>query len=106
VPIIETSDKEKSKALFIITENILQGRWEEVRKPSQKELDITKVLAIKIDTASAKIRSGGPVDDKGDYKLDVWAGELPFNSGFSQPIDDELLRIGIPVSPSVMLASS
>ncbi|WP_109830487.1 pyridoxamine 5'-phosphate oxidase family protein [Reichenbachiella versicolor] len=100
------SDEEKNQALYAITENVLQGRWDEVREPNQKELDATKVLAIKIESASAKIRTGAPVDETEDYELDVWAGELPFKSGFDTPISDEKLKNQLEVSPSVRLACS
>lgn len=98
------SNDDKNHGLFVITENILKGRWDECRVPSQKELDITSVLRFKIDAASAKIRSGGPVDDAEDYDLDIWAGELPITQKFEEPIADEKLRDGIAVSDSAILA--
>ncbi|MGL1887816.1 MAG: pyridoxamine 5'-phosphate oxidase family protein [Reichenbachiella sp.] len=97
-------DQEKNEALRLITENMLQGRWDEVRHPNQKELDITTVLEIEIDSASAKVRTGGPVDDKEDYELNHWAGELPILMNYGQAISDEKLREGIDVCPSVNLA--
>lgn len=96
-----TSDEEKNLALKVITENVLAGRWDEVRQPNQKELDITKVLAIKIESSSAKVRTGAPVDDDKDYELDVWAGELPYQSGFAKPIPDPKLKAGIEESEAV-----
>jgi len=98
------SSDEKNRVLFLITENILKGRWDEVRQPNQKELDITSVLAIKIDTASAKIRTGGPLDDKEDYELPIWAGVLPIEARYGQPINDALLSETIPVSRSATFA--
>lgn len=98
------TNEEKNEALFCITENVLKGRWDEVRVPNQKELDITAVLKIKIDSASAKIRAGAPVDDKEDYELNVWAGELPFKSGYDEPISDDKLAEGIAVSDSAIVA--
>ncbi|PIB35135.1 flavin-nucleotide-binding protein [Reichenbachiella sp. 5M10] len=97
-------EENKNEALRLITENFLPGRWDEVRQPNAKELEVTAVLEITIDTASAKIRSGAPVDDKEDYALDIWAGELPMKSCYGQPVADEQLREDIDTSPSVRLA--
>ena len=66
-------DDEKVEALKVVTENILQGRWEEAREPNSKELKATSVLAIQIDEASSKIRTGPPGDEKEDYELlSIW----------------------------------
>ena len=93
--------KEKENALLIISENILKGRWEEARKPNEKELKATSVLCLNIDSASAKIRTGPPGDEKEDYDLDVWAGVIPFSQHMGAPIVDPLLKDGIPVPESV-----
>ncbi len=102
---VELDDlQERNHALFLITENTLKGRWQECREPNEKELKITSVLAIKIESASAKIRQGGPVDDAEDYKLDHWAGVLPIVPKFEAPIPDEKLTQGIETSRAVSLA--
>ncbi|SMD31994.1 hypothetical protein SAMN04488029_0332 [Reichenbachiella faecimaris] len=98
------SNEDKNHGLFVITENILKGRWDECRVPSQKELDITSVLKFKIDAASAKIRTGDPVDESEDYNLNVWAGVLPINNRYDEPIPDQKLRDDIVVSDSAILA--
>jgi len=95
---------EKNHALFLITESMLKGRWNECRKPNEKELSITAVLAIKIDHASAKIRKGSPMDDPEDYDLDHWAGVLPITNTYEAPIPDEILKRGIKLSKAVSLA--
>ncbi len=59
----------------------MPGRWADVRAPSENELSATAVLAIPIDEASAKVRSGGPMDDEEDYALPAWAGVIPLTSG-------------------------
>lgn len=99
------NDETKMHALKLITENFLTGRWNEVRQPNQKELDITSVLEVKIDSASAKVRTGDPVDDKEDYDLDIWAGELPIKQVYQAPIADEKLREGIALSHAVKLVN-
>lgn len=92
----------KEHALYVISENVLKGRWDEARKPSSKELKATSVLEIEIEQASSKIRTGGPKDDRTDYDLDVWAGVLPIVQEMKAPIADELLRGGISVPDSVI----
>jgi len=97
----EVDKEDKYDALQIISENILKGRWDEAREPNQKELKATTVLALQIDQASAKIRSGPPVDDKSDYDLPIWAGVLPIELQTSAPETDPLLKEEIPLPESV-----
>ena len=85
-------DEQKEHALFIISEQVLKGRWNEVRLPNAKELKATAVLELEIEQASAKIRTGGPKDDAPDYGLDIWAGVLPMKVQYLDPIADELLK--------------
>ena len=75
----ELEGDEKMEALRIISDQILPGRWDEVRQPNDLEMKATTVLAITIDTASGKIRTGPPGDDEADYDLPVWAGILPMS---------------------------
>ncbi|MCU0238888.1 MAG: pyridoxamine 5'-phosphate oxidase family protein [Pyrinomonadaceae bacterium] len=89
------SDEEKLIALKAISDNILQERWEDCREPNQKELNVTSVIKIEIETASAKIREGMPIDDDSDYNSSFWAGILPINQTFGEPIDDDKLADGI-----------
>jgi hypothetical protein len=65
------------EAFRAIVEHIVPGRWEDVRPPTANELKATAVAAMAIEEASAKVRSGGPVDDEEDYALDAWAGVIP-----------------------------
>ncbi len=77
-------------------------RWEEARLPNAKELKATKVLKLKITEASAKTRIGPPKDEKEDYDLDVWAGVIPIEKRYGQPIADPDLKEGIPVAESAL----
>ena len=95
-------DKEKLEALEVITNQIIKGRWNEVRKPNTKELNVTSVLKIKITEASAKIRTGPPSDDKADYDLPIWAGIVPIEKVYGKPIEDTLLKDNIPISDSII----
>ncbi len=84
-------DAEKTEALRVVSEQIVPGRWEQVRKPSVQELKATAVLALPIAEASAKIRTGPPVDEEEDYALDVWAGVLPLAMKTGAPVPDPRL---------------
>ncbi|MDN5217267.1 pyridoxamine 5'-phosphate oxidase family protein [Fulvivirgaceae bacterium BMA12] len=94
------SEDQKNHALEVITNNIIGNRWEEARPPYEKELKGTSVLAIEIESASAKIRVGGPVDEKEDYDLDIWAGVIPLQMTAGEPVADDLLRAEIPIPSS------
>jgi nitroimidazol reductase NimA-like FMN-containing flavoprotein (pyridoxamine 5'-phosphate oxidase superfamily) len=72
-----TDPDEKIAALEVISEQIIPGRWADARPPTAKELKATNVLRLPIEEASAKIRTGPPVDDEDDYSLPFWAGVLP-----------------------------
>ena len=86
---------EKLAALEAFTEHVLPGRWHEARLPTRKELKATGVLALPLDEASAKLRTGMPTDGTGpDAALDVWAGIVPLALRAGQPIADPLLRPG------------
>jgi len=69
--------EEKLEALKAISDQLAPGRWEDARLPNAKELAATSVIAMTIDEATAKMRTGGPNDDAEDYDLPVWAGVLP-----------------------------
>ncbi|HEX2832254.1 MAG TPA: pyridoxamine 5'-phosphate oxidase family protein [Thermoanaerobaculia bacterium] len=79
---------EKLRALDALVEHVVKGRSQEVRPPNEVELKQTLVLALPIEEASAKIRTGGPVDDEEDYALPVWAGVLPLKLTPQEPIAD------------------
>src|SRR5215469_10062652 len=79
---------EKLEALRVFTEHVMKGRWDEVRWPTEQELKATSVLALPLEEVSAKVRTGGPVDDEADYALPVWAGVLPLETVAKEPIAD------------------
>jgi len=93
--------EEKMNALKLITNNILENRWDEVRLPNQKEMDVTSVISITMDSVSAKVRTGDPVDDKEDYELPIWAGVVPIRSVYENAKPDEKLNSGIEIPQSV-----
>jgi len=76
---------EKLEALVAITDHMAPGRWAECREMLPKELKATGVLALDIEHASTKVRTGPPVDDPIDLGTDVWAGIVPVATAFGQP---------------------
>ncbi len=83
---------QKIHALRAISEHVLPGRWNDVRMPSEKELKATMVLEFCIEEASAKTRTGPPIDDDEDYLLPVWAGILPLRLEVKTPVVDPRLN--------------
>jgi uncharacterized protein len=77
---------EKVEVMRRFTENILPGRWDDARQPSNKEIRATTMLGIPIRAASAKIRSGPPDDDDNDLGLPVWAGVIPYQLTAGRPV--------------------
>jgi uncharacterized protein len=92
----------KTRALRIISEHLIAGRWNDVRNPSEKELKATAVLEFSIEEGSAKIRTGPPLDDEEDYSLPVWAGILPVSLEAKPPIRDSRLPDDIEVPEYVL----
>ncbi|HEY9402299.1 MAG TPA: pyridoxamine 5'-phosphate oxidase family protein [Pyrinomonadaceae bacterium] len=92
---------EKWEALRALTEHLAPGRWAEVRQPSEGEMRATLVLALPLAEASAKVRTGPPLDDEEDYELPVWAGVVPLRVTAGEPVDDPRLTPGIEPPPHV-----
>ncbi|HEX5980783.1 MAG TPA: pyridoxamine 5'-phosphate oxidase family protein [Thermoleophilaceae bacterium] len=88
--LIEPGD-ETAKALELFTEKLVPGRWADVRPPTRQELKGTKVLSLPLDEASAKVRTGPPIDEDEDYDLPVWAGVLPLATDVAEPQPDPRL---------------
>ncbi len=87
-----TEAKEKYAALEAFTNHVIPGRWPEIRWPSDLELKATTVLKLPITEASAKIRTGDPVDDAADYAMPIWSGVLPLVLTAGEPIADAKLE--------------
>ncbi|HEY9623478.1 MAG TPA: pyridoxamine 5'-phosphate oxidase family protein [Crinalium sp.] len=98
--VVDDSD-EKMEALRAFTEHVIPGRWDEVRPPTPQELAGTLVLSLPLTEASAKIRSGPPVDDEADYAIPVWAGEIPLRVVAQMPVNDPKLSPDIPLPDAV-----
>jgi uncharacterized protein len=89
--------EKKATALRVISEHLLEGRWADVREPSEKELKATAVLEFTVDEASAKIRTGPPLDDEEDYELPIWAGIVPMQLTRGTPVSDSRVKPGVEV---------
>eukprot|EP00913_Durusdinium_trenchii_P022840 g21444.t1 len=98
---IEIEGDEKEHGLFVISENVLKGRWQESRAPNPQELKATTVLRLEMESASAKVRTGPPGDEEEDYALPIWAGVVPITQTYGSPVDDPKLSEGIDIAPSV-----
>ena len=88
--------EEKLTGLKSIINHFVPNRWEHCRKPTDKELDATKVLEITIETASAKIADTPFKDNKKDLVLDYWAGTIPVKKVVEKPIPDEFVNSDTP----------
>jgi uncharacterized protein len=94
-------EHEHLAALKIISEHLVPGQWDYARRPNKKELAATSVLALLLDEASVKVRTGAPSDDEEDYASDTWAGVVPVSMVFGEPEPDPALRPGIAVPEHV-----
>jgi hypothetical protein len=92
---------QREAALHAFTERLVPGRWDEVRPPNPKELKGTRILSMRLDECSAKVRTGPPVDDDEDYALPVWAGVVPLATLAGEPVADPKLAAGIQPSAAV-----
>ncbi|MFF9162095.1 pyridoxamine 5'-phosphate oxidase family protein [Streptomyces longwoodensis] len=97
-----TDPEEKLEGLRRLTEQATPGQWTYARRPSRKELAATTLLAVSLEEASVKIRTGGPDDGDGpDAELGLWAGTLPLTQVWGGPVPDPLLPPDIPVPAHV-----
>jgi len=102
VPRLVTDQGEKLRGLRCLSEHLAPGQWDYARRPSRKELAATSLLALSLDEASVKIRTGPPDDGDGpDAALNLWAGELPLISVWGEPVPDPALPAGISVAAHV-----
>jgi nitroimidazol reductase NimA-like FMN-containing flavoprotein (pyridoxamine 5'-phosphate oxidase superfamily) len=84
-----TDPAEVLVGLRAVTEHVAPGRWDELRPPTRRELAATRVLALDLEGASVKIRSGPPGDAEGpDAAAPVWAGVLPVRTVVGDPEPD------------------
>jgi hypothetical protein len=92
-----TDEQELTDALTVFTNKMQPGRWDDIRKPTPGEWKATMLLSFNIDEASAKVRTGPPLDDEEDYALEVWAGVVPLVLERKEPLPDEAMKGKIPI---------
>lgn len=91
-----SDEAEKRTAMHAFTNHVVPGRWEEARQPTPQELKATTVLGLPIEEASAKMRTGWPIDDEEDYALPIWAGVVPLKTKLGTPVRDARLLADVP----------
>lgn len=96
-----TDAEEKLRALQALVEHVCPGRWEAARRPNLREFSKTLVVALSLEEASLKVRSGPPVDEDADHDLDVWAGVLPLETVARAAVPDELMKRKVPAPAHV-----
>src|SRR5436190_10271477 len=99
---VEVTDADEKRAVLLdFVDHVAPGRSTEARPPNAKELAGTLVLRLPLDEASAKIRTGPPIDDDEDLDLPIWAGVLPLPVTPSQPVPSPDLRVTVDLPTSV-----
>ena len=93
---------DKLHALRVIAECTMPGRWDEVRDSHENEVKMTGVIALQIESASAKISTGMPEDEDEDYEIPIWAGILPLRSAFTTLESDDRIIEGVEPSAAVL----
>jgi uncharacterized protein len=86
---VVTDVQEKEQRLKTFTDKLFPGRWDILRPVTPRELKATIMLGLSLDEASAKVRTGPPGDDEGDYALPIWAGVIPLRMEVLRPLSDE-----------------
>jgi nitroimidazol reductase NimA-like FMN-containing flavoprotein (pyridoxamine 5'-phosphate oxidase superfamily) len=98
--IVEDMDAKKL-ALRTIVDSVMPGRRAELRLSTERELKMTGVIAVDIESASAKISDKMPDDDPADLDAPVWGGVLPLESRFTKLQGDDHVAEGIEPSDAV-----
>jgi len=92
---------EKFAVMKGLIDHVAPGRWDHIRHPNEKELAATSVLSIPIEEASAKVRTGDPIDDEADYAMQIWAGQIPIAANTLAPLADARLAASTPLPAHV-----
>lgn len=91
-----TDADEKHRAVMAIVDHVVPGRSCDTRPPTPEELRATLVVRMPLAEASAKVRTGPPIDDDGDLTLPHWAGEVPLTVVRGEPVPDATTTVDVP----------
>ena len=100
-PSLVEGSAEKLRAMRLVSEHSMPGRWAEVRDSHEKEVKMTGVIALAIESASAKISAGLPDDEEADYDIPIWAGVLPVTTTIGAIESDDRLLPDVTASDAV-----
>ena len=100
-PSLVDGDEEKLHAMRVIGEHTMPGRWDECRDSLDREVKMTGVIRLEIETGSAKISAGMPDDEDEDYNIPIWAGVLPIETRLMSLQSDERLIDNVQPSAAV-----
>lgn len=100
-PTLVEGNARKLAAMRCISEHSMPGRWAELRDSHEREVKMTGVIALDIESASAKVSAGPPDDEPEDYDIPVWAGVLPVTTTTGELVDDERLLPGATPSDAI-----
>ncbi len=100
-PTLLDNDEDKLHGMRVISEHTMPGRWDELRDSLQKEIKMTGVIALEIESASAKVSTGMPDDEDEDYDIPIWAGILPLKSAFTTLQADDRVLEGVEPSAAI-----
>lgn len=101
-PRLLETEEEKLHAMKVISEHTMPGRWDELRAPHDREVKMTGVIALDVETGSAKISAKMPDDDPEDYDIPIWAGILPLTTRTGALQEDNRLVEGVEPSGAVL----
>lgn len=99
-----TDADEHDHALRLITEHLLPGRYAEIREMTKQERKATGVLELRVEAASAKVRTGMPTDEVEDHALGIWGGVVSVITAIGRGVPDQYTPAGMAEPGSFALA--
>lgn len=94
-------DEEKAVALDALSDALVPGRVAEARPMTKKEVAATIIVAVELNETSVKIGVNEVDDPEEDMNLGYWAGIVPLQTRFGQPVPADEESRGLPVPPSI-----